>query len=86
MLVRPYYRYQAGRFTSEPRDVGFVLMWGFILFFFSVWIFSVTPASAPAKVSSVTVHSCWDVIPVFPDTLTGVREEKRKEKREGEGQ
>lgn len=41
------------------------------------------PASAPAEVSSVTLCSCWDVIPAFPDMLTGVRAgeaEKRKER------
>lgn len=31
------------------------------------------PASAPAEVSAVTVCSRWDVIPVFSDTLTGIR-------------
>lgn len=31
------------------------------------------PAGAPAEVSSVTVCSCWDVIPALPDMLTGVR-------------
>lgn len=52
-------------------------------------IFLFMPASAPAEVSSVTVRSCWDVIPAFPDMLTGVRggeAEKKRKKRVCEGQ
>lgn len=43
------------------------------------------PTSAPAEVSSVTVCSCWDVIPVFADMLTGIKGRLGK-KRVGEGQ
>lgn len=39
------------------------------------------PVSTSAEVSSVTVRSCRDVIPVFSDTLTG-----RGGRRVGEGQ
>lgn len=38
------------------------------------------PASAAAEVSSVTVCSCWDVIPVFSDMLTGIRGRQGKKR------
>lgn len=81
MLVRPYYRYQAGRFTSEPRDVGFVLMWGFIFIFFCVDFFSHArerPSQSVERDSSL-VLGCH---PRFPWHVDG-RQGGKKKREEG---
>lgn len=69
----PYDSYQAGLFASELKDRGL-----FSCFFSSLWLVHVfllehpSAFRAPVEVSSVTVGSRWDVIPVFPDALTGI--------------
>lgn len=75
MLYEQISRMEAGCVWAEGLVVG-----GFFWrdFFCSN---GVLPASASAEVSSVTVRSCRDVIPVFSDTLTG-----RGGRRVGEGQ